>query len=93
MFNDYGWGGYLIWNLPEEKVFIDGRADIYMKKVFGDYLKVTGLKPEAASLLEEYRIGWVFMPAGSPLVQALKFSPRWSVLYEDKTAAILKKKS
>lgn len=91
MLNNYGWGGYLIWNLPREKVFIDGRADVYMKRVFGDYIKITRLGPEAAKLLEEYRIRYVFMPAGSPLVQALKLSPRWSVFYEDGTAAILVK--
>ena len=28
MFNDYSYGGYLIWQLgPQHKVFIDGRAD------------------------------------------------------------------
>ncbi len=25
MFANYGWGGYLIWKMPTEKVFIDGR--------------------------------------------------------------------
>ena len=25
IFNSYIWGGYLIWNLPEKKIFIDGR--------------------------------------------------------------------
>ncbi len=25
MFNYYTWGGYLIWNLPQKKLFIDGR--------------------------------------------------------------------
>lgn len=25
LFNSYGWGGYLIWNWPEKKIFIDGR--------------------------------------------------------------------
>ena len=25
LFNKYGWGGYLIWMLPEKKLFIDGR--------------------------------------------------------------------
>ena len=29
MYNTYGYGGYLIWSLPEHKVFIDGRADVY----------------------------------------------------------------
>lgn len=25
LFNEYNWGGYLIWQLPERKLFIDGR--------------------------------------------------------------------
>jgi hypothetical protein len=25
IFSDYGWGGYLIWKLPEKRVFLDGR--------------------------------------------------------------------
>lgn len=25
IFSEYGWGGYLIWKIPEKKVFIDGR--------------------------------------------------------------------
>ena len=30
MFNDYFYGGYLIWRLgPQHKVFIDGRGDLY----------------------------------------------------------------
>src|SRR6059058_1463379 len=30
LYNDYNWGGYLIWSLyPARKVFIDGRAEIY----------------------------------------------------------------
>jgi hypothetical protein len=29
MLNDYAWGGYLVWALPEYKTFIDPRADIF----------------------------------------------------------------
>ncbi|RJX20320.1 MAG: hypothetical protein C4570_04090 [Ammonifex sp.] len=93
MLNDYGWGGYLIWNRPEEKVFIDGRADVYMKQVFGDYRKITRLKPGADELLDKYKIDYAFLPSDAPLVEALRFSPHWSVLYEDKKAAVLLKKS
>lgn len=25
LFGDYGWGGYLVWKMPNEKVFVDGR--------------------------------------------------------------------
>ena len=29
IFNNYGWGGYLIWTWPEKKLFIDGRLPQY----------------------------------------------------------------
>lgn len=92
MLNYYGWGGYLIWNHPEEKVFIDGRADVYIPKVFGDYRRITRLAPEAPALLEAYGIDYVLMPADAALVQALRFSPDWATYYADKTAVILVKK-
>lgn len=92
MLNYYGWGGYLIWNRPGEKVFIDGRADVYLPKVFADYRRITRLAPEAPALLEAYGIDYVLMPAAGALVQALRFSPDWETYYADKTAVILVKK-
>lgn len=41
IFNDYAWGGYILWQSPERKVFIDGR---------GPQLKIDGKK----TILEEY---------------------------------------
>ncbi len=26
IFNEYSWGGYVLWNLPQHKVFLDGRS-------------------------------------------------------------------
>ncbi len=41
MFNNFNWGGYFIWVLPEEKLFIDGRLPQYPF--------------EGRSILEEYK--------------------------------------
>lgn len=42
--NDYGWGGYLIWQLPNQKVFIDGRMPHWVDKdgnsAMEDYIKI-----------------------------------------------------
>ena len=44
MFNGYGWGGYLIWHLPEVKVFIDGRMPHWIdydgNSAMGDYIAI-----------------------------------------------------
>ncbi|MDZ7666367.1 MAG: hypothetical protein U5K27_13775 [Desulfotignum sp.] len=33
LFNQYRWGGFLLWAIPDQKVFIDGRMDVYQKKI------------------------------------------------------------
>ncbi len=32
IFSKYGWGGYLIWKLPEKKVFVDGRMPSWRRE-------------------------------------------------------------
>jgi len=58
LFNDYGWGGYLIAALPEQKVFIDGRLPQYpfaghtMLEEYSDFFKTDN----AEKKLSEYGI-------------------------------------
>jgi hypothetical protein len=44
LFNDYGWGGYIIWQAPDIKVFIDGRMphwiDEHGNSAMKDYVKI-----------------------------------------------------
>ena len=57
LFNDYGWGGYLIWKLPERKLFIDGRMPSWRQNgqfTFGDYIKITDAEDGFQGLLDKY---------------------------------------
>ena len=91
VFHEYVWGGYLVWHMPELKVFIDGRGDPYaVSGVFKDYLAATsGESPRA--VLDKYRVEYVLMPADSLLVQTLKSDPAWAVRYSDKTSVLLQR--
>jgi len=44
MFNEYDWGGYLIWKLPEYKTFVDGRMPSWRDdtgySAFEEYLEI-----------------------------------------------------
>lgn len=94
MLNEYGWGGYLIWTFGtphgiSRPVFIDGRADLYeYAGVFKDYLDITRLKADTPFLLSKYHIRSVFMPSKSILTTYLKAAPGWSLVFENKIAAI-----
>lgn len=103
LFNEYDWGGYLIWKLyPDCKFFIDGRN--FNRAVLEDYLKILKASleeengvPEYKQILERYRIDYVVQPnqMKSGLVQKimkyLLTEPGWQPIYLDGQAFVLAK--
>lgn len=87
MFNDYAFGDYLVWT--GQKVFIDGRGDLYERGgVLSDYLQVVRLKPAALAVLRNYGIQSCLIERGAPLATLLKVSPEWSQAYSDSTSVL-----
>jgi hypothetical protein len=82
LLNEYDWGGYLIFNLPERRVFIDGRYAPYVGRVLEDYQKVVGLRPGWRELLEKYKVSEVLLEPQRPLAVALR-EDGWSVRAAD----------
>lgn len=94
MFNEYGWGGYLIWKLgPEHKVFIDGRADIYeYAGVLSDYLRIARLDADTLFLLRKYDVQACLLERKAPLATLLAALPDWERVYTDKLSALYVRK-
>lgn len=91
IFNQYKWGGYMEWNAPELKPFIDGRADIFVYNgVFEDFLRATALT-NSLEILDKYKIDYVFLQPREPLVYLLENSPRWHPIYTDQVAVLLER--
>jgi len=90
MLNEYGWGGYLIHELyPQQKVFIDGRADFYeYAGVFADYLDMMHVEQNAFRLLDRYDIRACLLPRKSTLATVLGQLPQWKVAYSDDVAVL-----
>ena len=72
LLNEYDWGGYLIFNLPERPVFIDGRYAPYVGRVLDDYQKLVGLRPGWRDLLEKYNVSELLLEPQRPLAVALR---------------------
>lgn len=80
---DY-WGGYLIYRLyPQTKVVLDDRHDLYGPEFLKDYLRVVQIRPSWSRVLDQRRIDWVLVPAGSPLANILKDAAQWKMRYKD----------
>jgi hypothetical protein len=88
MFNQYEWGGYLIWTLgSQQKVFIDGRSQLYEAAgVYADYHRIMQVAPETEPLLRKYDIKACLIARTSPLATLLRASTNWERIYGDNFA-------
>jgi hypothetical protein len=95
LFSTYGWGGFLIWALPEYPVFIDGRTDLYGDAVIGEWLAIMAAREDAGGpgweeLLTRRGVAQVLLPAGTPLLRELERAG-WTTLYADTQAVIMRR--
>jgi hypothetical protein len=91
IFNQYVWGGYMEWNAPELKPFIDGRADIFVYNgVLEDHRKATTIE-EPFQILDKYQIDEALLKPEGPLTYLLEHSPAWRPIYSDRVAVLLER--
>ena len=89
MLNDYTWGGYLIWAMPEHKVFIDGRADVFeWTGVFAEYSRWASLEEDPNRLLDKYGVQFCLLRKSAPASLLLSYLPGWAKAYSDDQAAV-----
>jgi hypothetical protein len=94
LFNDYDWGGYLIWRLPEHKVYIDGRMASWRegdRHIFREYNRIAGLAPGWLELLQANRVSLVLTRKDSPLAAGLALAPSFQRIYMDEVSAIYRR--
>ncbi|HEY7832786.1 MAG TPA: hypothetical protein VIG30_04385 [Ktedonobacterales bacterium] len=84
-FSTVEWGGYLIYALPGNRVFVDSRFDFYGSGILSDYVSIMGVAPGWDRLLARYAIHWALVPADAPLAQAMRTSGGWSCRAMDGT--------
>lgn len=90
MFNAYGFGGYLVWARgPEQKVFLDGRSELFeVGGVLSDYMHITLLEPGALQVMDSYHIESCLMEHDAPLATVLAVLPEWKKVYSDGTSVL-----
>ena len=90
IFNSYDWGGYFIWKLyPQQRVFVDGRADVYGDAFLEDYSNTLKATHDWQKTLEQWQIRTVVIPPSTALAAALRGTGRWKAAYDDGRAEVL----
>ena len=89
MFNEYGYGGYLIWEVPEQPVFIDGRADVFeWTGIFEEYGQWMSLQGDPHTLLDKYGINFCLLERQSSMANVLPLLHDWKLAYSDNSSVI-----
>jgi hypothetical protein len=91
IFNYYDYGGYLIWTLyPKgDRVYIDGRVEVYGSAIFSDYLRVNYLGDGWQAVIDKAEPDAIILPTGHPLVQLLEADAKWQQFSRDRVATVL----
>jgi hypothetical protein len=82
VFNDYEFGGYLIFSGIAP--FVDGRADMYGDAFLRRYADVAALP----AILDEYRIAWTLLDPHDPRTALLDHLPGWQRIHSDDIAVV-----
>lgn len=92
MYNQYGWGGYLIKRLyPDYRVYIDGRADVYGDKFMTEAMRTYDGHTGWREPLDRLSVTTVLVAPDAPLASLLRNDGEWKKVYEDRQAVIFTK--
>lgn len=91
LFNDYGHGGFLLWWLPGEKIFIDGRMPAWRigdRWIVNDYAAVALTDPPMLTVLDKYAVDWAIVRRDTVLDRTLAHQTMWTRAYDDAKVTI-----
>ena len=88
LYNTFDWGGFLIWQLPEHRVSMDGRTNIHGDhRIWRSFVTSMGQKGwDTDEELHSARL--VILPAGLALAELLRREPDYELVYEDAVAVV-----
>jgi len=88
VFNDYDFGGYLIW--AGVAPFVDGRTELYGRQFGGEVFAAQSLRrPDLLlSLFDRYRIDATLLVPGSPVALLMDHLDGWRRVHADDIAVV-----
>ena len=86
LYNNFNWGGFLIGNLPDYPVSIDGRTDLYGDAYFQQESQTLMGRRSDDPALNQANL--VLLPSRVPLCGMLQSSPQFRLVYTDNIAKV-----
>ncbi|MCL4524208.1 MAG: hypothetical protein M1451_09900, partial [Acidobacteria bacterium] len=88
IYNDFNWGGYLIWSLPELPVSIDNRMNVHGDERIKRSTATWDSLPEWSFDKELANARLVIGHSNAALTGTLRMNPKYRVVYEDLRAVV-----
>ena len=94
LFNEMGYGSYLIWAVPEQGVFIDPRVELYPYDQWMDYIHINNAT-KYNDILTKYGVDRILLDKELQpnLAAVLSEDRQWKLEYTDQNAQIWSKNS
>jgi len=91
LFHEFIWGGYILLEWPEQKVFIDGGTDYYGTDLYREFIETITLTPGWRDTFAKRQISLALLGTGSALAHELARDSTWGVRYCDDRAVLLQR--
>src|SRR5205823_4809315 len=90
IYNDFTWGGYLIWKLyPRRQVFIDGRTEVHFDSgAFDDCITISELRSGWEKTLDRRRIEVVVTDRSGALAGEMLHLPGWRLVFDEPPSSV-----
>jgi hypothetical protein len=88
LYNDYDSGGFLIWFLPERRVFVDNRQDPYPLPFLLEHVAVERGERPYRPLFDRWGIRCAFLPSDAQTTEKL-LADGWTARFRDRRWAVL----
>jgi hypothetical protein len=85
MFNEYNWGGFLIWQYPEKKVFVDGRMPSWKfggQKIFEQHNQIMMFQGDWQGDLKKFDVKFALL-YNNPANKIMFLNAGWKEVYGD----------
>lgn len=82
------WGGYLIWAMPSNRVYIDGRTDMYGDQFLAEHLAIIRGLIDWREPFNRYGVKIAIVKPRSVLARELSESGEWQRVFQDGMATV-----
>ncbi len=94
LFNEMGYGSYLIWAIPEQRVFVDPRVELYPYDQWMDYIQINNGR-NYNEILTKYGADRILLDKKlqPDLAASLAKDQLWKLEYDDQYSQVWVKAS